>query len=192
MSSNQADLHGKYGIDEHRHRFAVWAAARAAQRGFTKVDSLRKALESCGVREFLASRDVESIDEHGFNDLHGSWCSKIMEYLIHQGISNVTFGRAAKLLAIYLKSVVVLGPAHGSRLSNIAHPPIDGILLSNLSRSKDLVSPHKVDWATIRWTKLGKEDYYKLIAELRAVLPGQLPFWRLEEYWTVTEEQVLR
>jgi hypothetical protein len=41
-----------YDLTEHRRRFAAWAAARGAQRGFTTVDSLRDALENCGIREF--------------------------------------------------------------------------------------------------------------------------------------------
>jgi len=39
-----------YDLAEHRHRFAVWAAARAAQRGFTTVKNLRAALQAADIR----------------------------------------------------------------------------------------------------------------------------------------------
>jgi hypothetical protein len=38
-------MSSQYTIDIHRHNFAVWAAARAAQRGFTTVENLKAALE---------------------------------------------------------------------------------------------------------------------------------------------------
>jgi hypothetical protein len=178
----------RYGIEEHSHRFSVWAAARAAQRGFTTVENLRTALEGSGVREFLKTGDIESVDEAAFETRHRSWCRSIMSWLTDAGVRNVTFGRAAKLIGIYLKSRVVLGVGHHSSLSRVAHPPIDGILLSNVARSPDVVSPYKGEWARVRWTRLDEEDYYRLIGQLRAILAPGAPFWVLEQYWTVTDE----
>jgi hypothetical protein len=40
-------------VFEHRHRFAVWAAARAAQRGFVTVEKLRDALEATDIVAFV-------------------------------------------------------------------------------------------------------------------------------------------
>src|SRR5467141_2609385 len=124
-----------YQISEHRHRFSVWAAARATQRGFCDVGSLRKALEACGVREFLARPNFGDIDESGFDAIHRQWCRKIMASLRKARICDVTFGRAAKLIAMYLKSEVVLGPGSGTAFAHVAHPPIDGILLRKLAAS---------------------------------------------------------
>jgi hypothetical protein len=33
---------------------------------------------------------------------------------------------------------------------------------------------------------LDKRAYYLLVADLRTLLPKSEPFWKLEEYWTVT------
>jgi hypothetical protein len=182
----------QYGIDDHRHRFSVWAAARATQRGLTNVVNLRKALEGCGVVAFLACGNLEAVDEAAFENHHRSWCRAIMACLIDLGVPNVTFGRAAKLIAIYLKSIVVLGSGCGSRLSQIAHPPIDGILLANIAVCPSIDSPHKAEWAKVRWTKLDEAPYYRLIGQLRAALvPADAPFWMLEQYWTVTDEEGL-
>jgi hypothetical protein len=114
-----------------------------------------------------------------------------MSWLIKAGIKNVTFGRAAKLIGIYLKGMVVLGSGYGSSLSRVAHPPIDSILLSKLARSPEVVSAHKAGWARVRWTQLDEGAYYRLIGQLRAALSPDAPFWILEQYWTVTDESRL-
>ena len=49
MSLN-ADL-SSYGVDEHRHRFAVWTASRAVQRGYLKTQQIQKAIETAHLRE---------------------------------------------------------------------------------------------------------------------------------------------
>ncbi len=83
-----------YNLSEHRHRFSVWAAARAAQRGFTTIDNLRDALELTDIRTFLEGRVAEPISSEQF-----------MDGLTEAGVQNVSFGRAAKLVAVYLKSM---------------------------------------------------------------------------------------
>jgi hypothetical protein len=179
-----------YELSEHRHRFSVWAAARAAQRGFTDVDTLRKALEACGVVEFLDNAKFDEIDAPRFDALHRQWCTLVVDFLKDSGVPNVTFGRAAKLVAIYLKSVVVLGPDSGTLFARIAHPPIDGILLGKLAVS-DVKSKNKDKWAKTKWTRLNDEQYYELIMQLREALGPEEPFWKLERFWTVTNDTEL-
>ena len=176
-----------YDIHEHRHRFSVWAAARATQRGFCNVDTLQEALETCGVREFLETANFGDIDATRFDAIHRQWCMSVVAFLEKARIPNVTFGRAAKLIAMYLKSVVVLGPNSGTAFSRIAHPPIDGILLGKLAASP-VHSEHKSKWAKTKWTKLNDQQYYELIMQLRQVLDGEEPFWMLERFWTVTND----
>lgn len=176
-----------YDINDHRHRFSVWAAARAAQRGFSNVVTLRGALESCGVVEFIARADLDDIDDTRFDALHRRWCRSVVAFLKKAGIRNVRFGRAAKLIAMYLKSVVVLGPDCKKAFARMAHPPIDGILLRNLAKS-EVKSEHKAKWAKIKWTKLDAERYYELVTELRETLGPKEPFWKLERFWTVTNK----
>jgi hypothetical protein len=177
-----------YEIDEHRHRFSVWAAARAAQRGFSAdVNTLRKALEACGVVEFLKTANLDDIDAKRFDGIHRRWCNSIVDFLEKARIPNVTFGRAAKLIAIYVKSVIVLGPHSATAFACLAHPPIDGILLGRLATSK-VSSEHKSKWAKIKWTKLNDDQYYELINQLRQALGPEEPFWKLERFWTVTDD----
>src|SRR5207302_1629337 len=82
-----------YDLAEHRHRFSVWAAARAAQRGLKggKVDVLRKALEQSGVMAFAKANDTP-IDQAAFDQAHRAWCRSIIAYLASKNVP-ATFGR---------------------------------------------------------------------------------------------------
>ena len=175
-----------YDLQEHRHRFAVWAAGRAAQRGLPQgsIPILREALEHCGIREYLSAKSSASISSSMFDRVHRAWCRSILRSLEH--LRGATFGRAAKLVAIYAKTVVTLGCEKNRSLAGAIHPPIDGILLSKMARCSELLSPHKKEWKDIRWTKLGEEEYYELINQLRDCLKSGEPFWMLERHWDVS------
>src|SRR5262249_33057939 len=103
-------------------------------------------------------------------------------------VNKVTFGRAAKLINVYMKAMVMLGPNSTSALSRVAHPPIDAILLSNIARSPDINLADKLGLARLRWTALDEQAYYHLINRLRPILDQDEPFWLLERHWTVTDE----
>jgi hypothetical protein len=106
-----------YGLAEHRHRFAVWAAARAAQRGFTTVRNLRDALQATDIRAVLASPSTFEYSATQFDELHRQWCLSICASLADRGLSKEkgTYGRAAKLVAVYLKAIVMMGDQCDSR-----------------------------------------------------------------------------
>jgi hypothetical protein len=125
-----------YDLFEHRHRFAVWAAARAAQRGYTSISVLREALEGSDIVVFL--RDPASVEcgVSRFDQLHLHWCRSIFTTLHNQGIAGTSFGRVAKLVAVYLKAMVVTGPLGTSPLAAVIHPPIDRILLQNIAAAR--------------------------------------------------------
>ena len=174
-----------YTLSEHRHRFAVWAAARASQRGFTKVQKLRKALEKSGIREVLAAPETRHLSAAEFDSLHRKWCSSIRLTLIEDGADkeSATFGRAAKLVAVYLKAIVIMSSDYDSSLGRNLHPPIDRILLQALAKSDRIKSAHQAEWGLINWTDLNESRYTNLIHQLRGVLPPNAPFWTIEEYW---------
>jgi hypothetical protein len=176
----------QYDLFTHRHNFAVWAAARAAQRSLTNVAKMRSALEKCGVVEFIRQYRGEEVSLAEFDVLHRTWCRCIIKCLVADGVSTAMYGRAAKLIAIYLKSMVIVGGGAGTSLACVAHPPIDEILLKNLRRAPTTLNIHKKEWRMIRWTKLNEAEYFRLIGQLRDYLGKDEPMWKLEEYWTVT------
>lgn len=180
-----------YNLFEHRHRFSTWAAARSAQRAFATVDELRRALEASGIREFLATEGSFDIDCAEFEMHHRQWCRSIVRTLTKNGTVGATFGRAAKVVAVYLKCMVVLGPLANTRLAVAMHPPIDRQLLQTLSSPQSRIdSQYKQYWRSVSWTNLDEKTYYKLVSQLRAVLKISEPFWKLEEYWGISKHVV--
>lgn len=177
-----------YDLLEHRHRFSAWAAAIAAKRDFTKVKNLKDAIEQCGIVSFLINDNAMFTDEATFKKHHKIWCRSIVDFLVGKGIAKVTYGRAAKLVAVYLKSMVIMEPHANSTLASVAHPPIDRILLQNLSRSPEIVNPDRRLWRFINWTELDEQSYYDLASQLRNCLKDDEPFWSLERFWTVTND----
>lgn len=127
-----------YSEYKHRHNFSVWAAARAAQRGFTNVEMLRDALEQCGIDVFVNTPSTES----EFEGHHKQWCNSICDFLNEKGVQNVTYGRAAKLVNVYLKSMLVLKNLSGEPAKFI-HPPIDRILLQNIAKNVTMEKEEK-------------------------------------------------
>lgn len=170
----------RYTAHNHRHNFAVWAAARATQRGFTDVKTLKCALEVSGVESF-ARRPIRLGQ---FNDQHRVWCMRIMNN-IEQGTGKYTsYGRAAKLVNTYLKTMLVLRDPM-SKAAAVIHPPIDRILLRNIATQANIEESTKRYLRGINWTSLEEGSYFELICVLREI-NGNQPFWMIEEYWTVT------
>lgn len=178
-----------YDITEHRHRFAVWAAARAAQRGFTTARNLRDALEATDIQEVLSAPGTLDLSAAQFDELHRRWCSTICSSLGDRQILKATHGRAAKLVAIYLKAIVVMGSEYNSSLARHMHPPIDRILLQSLATSNRITSPDKAAWRSISWTQLDEAAYDQLIGQLRGAIPAGAPFWMIEEYWEPSDSE---
>ena len=120
---------GVYTIHEHRHRFAAWAAARAAQRQFTTVARLRSALDAANIRERLTVPETYHLSPTQFDAVHRTWCKAICDSLSQASVAHVAYGRAAKLVAVYLKTVVLIGEGCETALGRCLHPPIDRTLL---------------------------------------------------------------
>jgi hypothetical protein len=178
---------GDYTIEEHRHRFAVWAAARAAQRGFRTVAVLREALEVTDLRSFLSGSASADIRKDEFDALHQDWCRAICEHLAHHSSTGVSFGRAAKLVAVYLKTMVIMGERWDSSLGRNAHPPIDRRLLKE-PRKQVKDKNLRREWSAVNWTQLDEAEYYALVRQLRdLVLPA--PFWTLEKHWQPSDRE---
>jgi len=175
-----------YSHFQHRHNFAAWCAARAVQRGFTKTPILKDALEKSGVVDFIKEYAGEEVSHEDYDKLHESWCNAILKIWEKAEVKGASYGRAAKLLAIYLKSMIVVQFA-GSSLSNVAHPPIDRIILQNISKDKTIHHPNKSKWKEISWTHLDKAAYSNLISDFKNIFKGK-PFWSIERYWTVQDD----
>lgn len=135
--------------------------------------------------DFLRSSEARPITAKRFDTLHRKWCDAARTALRRSGVRDCTFGRAAKLIAVYLKAMVVVGPCWYAPLARVAHPPIDRILLKAAARA--VGTPVSQTWSRINWTQLHVRRYYSLIKELREALPADQPFWQLEQYWDLRQ-----
>jgi hypothetical protein len=163
-----------YSHFQHRHNFAVWCAARAVQRKFTKSPFLKDALEKSGVVEFIKNNEGRSITQEDFDKQHESWCESIIQTWAKDKIKGASYGRAAKLIAVYIKSMIMVQNDR-SKLSDVAHPPIDRIIVQNISKDKNINHPNGTSWKKMNWTELNKSEYKKLIDEFQQVFDGK-PF----------------
>ncbi len=168
LNIDQAKL-TDYTIVNHRHRYACWTAARAVQRGYSvKTPEIIGAIENTNLNEKVSALHRTTITAVEFDDFHKEAANKLILGLQKHAITS--YGRAAKIIAIYIKTVHIIA-SPDSALSQVAHPPIDEILLKNLGLKNR------------KWTKLEETHYFELIQEFRAKL-GDQPFWKLEYAWS--------
>ena len=170
------DLHA-YSFPEHRHRFACWTAARAVQRSFAKSVMICKAIDASGNLRYFVERGTV-LNRDSFDEQHSVWCNRLMEDF--RALDKFcSFGRAAKIVAIYLKTAVVIPDAGNNERSGVIHPPIDRILLTGLSaNTKDkLFLAHP-------WTSFTESQYNEIKGRIKE---HGLPFnWKLEVAWQVS------
>lgn len=169
-----------YDHAEHLHRFACWTAAAAVRRAFAGNEVIAQVIEDINLKqELFELKNVEPSAEK-FDEKHKEYSyrlvTRLKELLNSQAEKDkVTYGRAAKIIAIYIKTCYVI-PDPECALSRVAHPPIDRILLSQISKC------HKIfDDKLPNWTQLDQDKYTALINELRHIEPDH--FWKLERYW---------
>lgn len=167
-----------YDYPEHRHQYAVWTAARAVQRNFANTSSIKSAIESSGLRAF--AEDNKAYTTELFDQLHKLWAKQLITSLQRSGVLKSNYGRAAKIIAIYLKTAVIICNSGKCNKSEVIHPPIDSILLTTIAAN----NPEMNILKTTRWTFLDEARYWNLVSMFRQ---SSLPFnWRLEEYWKAT------
>lgn len=176
----------KYNIDEHIHRFAVWTAARATSKSrlsnieiadLIETVGLRKRVEILrGVNPLTDSYYHQWIKETG-NDIVKTVKETVFKKTKKENFktNNFTFGLAAKVISIYIKTVDVIPSRGESALSIIAYPPIDSILLKciNLKYGLDL----KHQWSTFDWDK-----YEEVILKIKKHFDNTA-MWKIEENW---------
>lgn len=173
-----------YTIVKHKHRFAAWAASRAASVNgcrFT-VEHGRRILE--GARLHKTARTVDDLPQpSGFDRRHRRWRKGVIR-AAQEYQPAFTHGVAAKLINIYLKSVFICGGNHEDPRIKAIHPPIDSLLLDALYRND--IGGRRCEWQTarkIRWSKLDCEQYEDVISSIRQTVPEGSGLWEIEEYW---------
>jgi len=171
-----------YTIDLHTHRFAAWAAGRAASANGNRfsVEQGRAWLEAAGFDETF---EVGALPAPEKTDVtHRTWRRTIIRHAAKDA-KELSHGQAAKLINVYLKARFVCGGF--SKCPSVAalHPPIDRVLLNRLIKTD--FAGEKAIWRKARdtgWTKLSETEYEQLIKTLQQTL-RVTPLWMIEEHW---------
>ncbi|MCB0536986.1 MAG: hypothetical protein R2767_08955 [Chitinophagales bacterium] len=167
-----------YNMSEHTHRFAVWTAARAVQRNFTTTEVIETAINKTKLRDLAEGRIPEVIDQESYATfLIENSKTLIKELGKSVDKEKVTFGRAAKIIAVYLKTAVILPNKGVGVLCSLIHPPIDRILLTNIKKETTIDILDEIP----NWTQLDQKGYFEIWKKLQSLSP-EFP-WKIEYYW---------
>ncbi|MBU3676573.1 MAG: hypothetical protein FGM54_05240 [Chitinophagaceae bacterium] len=182
MSNEKQD----YNITEHIHRFAVWTAARAVQRNFTTTANIKAVIEKTQLRKLIENPEIAHDD---FNKFHDACAKKIIRSFEKIKDKNgnqlvATYGIAAKIIAIYIKTAVIIPNKGKKELSKVAHPPIDRILLSNLKKEYKEID-------NISWTKFDRDQYLETMRIINNIKAQKkyFAYWEIEVNWTASEDE---
>ncbi|MEM7573859.1 MAG: hypothetical protein AAF433_13215 [Bacteroidota bacterium] len=169
-----------YSESEHLHRFACWTAARAVQRGFSGANSksVKAAIDDSKLQskidDLCQSPNITAVQ---FDNWHREMGQELKSQLTQKGMQDISFGRAAKIIAIYFKTAR-LPSLIGTGIARVAHPPIDRQLLVALGKCGLYSRNNEV----IKWTAFKEEEYYACVETLRGIV-GEQPFWKIEVFW---------
>jgi hypothetical protein len=173
-----------YTIKDHKHRFAAWAASRAASiKGCRfSVEIGKDIIEECGLNKYIDNQSLLP-EPQDIDIKHREWRERIINAAQKHGI-EITHGVAAKLINMYFKSALVCGGSHEHERVKALHPPIDSLILASLAKNN--IGGYKKEWrkfSMIRWSKLNCQEYEELIGKLRSCFGINNGFWQVESHW---------
>ena len=175
-----------YNIKTHIHLYASWAASRAASTSIINrftVETGQKILENATIKKFILNPDSLPNEIIKFDEQHKNWREEIITFSKKFAKKEFTHGIAAKMINIYLKSIIICGGFHEHPNAQFIHPPIDSILLDGLASNN---FNNKAEfWKNAKsegWSNFDSSYYQKVIDEIRAGLNGK-PLWLIEKYW---------
>jgi hypothetical protein len=174
----------QYKIEEHKHRFAAWAASRAASTKTCRFNVLqgKNILEAAGLRELVADPSLLPIPT-AIDEKHREWRRAAIESAQSKDLTGFSHGTAAKLINVYLKAAFVCAGFQDHENVAALHPPIDSLLLDELYEGK--VGGLTEKWAAARkarWSKFNSQQYEEVIDAIREVAPGAA-LWKIEFWW---------
>lgn len=160
-----------YDLAEHHHRLdASTASSAASVKGCRfSVERGKAIIDAIGLKTAIEPTGAEQTDAQ-----HRVWREAAIKAAEAQGL-QFTHGVAAKLINVYLKARRLGGPDQ--------HPPIDSVLLTQLSAEN--FGGFRAVWDRARrrrWSKLTSDDYEEVITHVRLAMAGE-PLWKVEEHW---------
>lgn len=181
----------EYSIEKHKHMYAKWCAAAAYGRGLTGGGNQLAfdLLESSGIGRVTGPEHIgENVDE---------WQMGFMRAILNQstllGVADFSFGRAQKLVNIYLKTVLVCGGHHQDPRVAMIHPPLDLELFKGLrkylSKNRGQLAEARAAFIQAQktnpsWTTFTEKDYESHIKAVKLLMAGR-PLYQVEEHWSL-------
>ena len=178
-----------YPIEKHKHLYAKWCAAAAYGRGLVGGGNALafELIEASGLGRVTGPEHIgQNVDQWQLG-----FMKKIEAEAARRGVADFTFGRAQKLVNIYLKTVLVCGGHHQHPLVALLHPPLDFELFKGLRSflSKNRASLGNARAAVLaaqklnpRWTKFSEADYVAHIDAIKLLMADK-PLYQVEEHW---------
>lgn len=172
----------KYSIIEHKHRSAAWGAGRSASaKGCRfKVSAAKQLIEAIQLQKFIDNPEKLPAN---FDVAHRKWRITIIQRAKELGMPKIHDGMAAKLINVYLKSIIICGGYHDTPQAGKIHPPVDRLLLASLA--KDDIGGLKSFWnksAQKGWSKFSSTEYEAVIKNIKRVSEDN-PLWMIEDHW---------
>jgi hypothetical protein len=170
-----------YSIDEHIHRFGLWAAARAANKSLLSNKEVQHVLEAIQLKDKVASlRSKSDLDDKYYTVWLKENCTTLINEIKNLDCKDlkkdrISYGLAAKLISIYIKVVEVIPSKGNSLLSKIAFPPVDSILLKQINKSNKI-------FKETTWSKYDWDNYLEVVQKLKTKNNNQ-PMWMIESNW---------
>ena len=180
----------EFDIKNHKHKFAVWAAGRAASvkdQRFS-VESAKKLIDHINLQEYIDKPD--SLTDN-FDTIHDTWCKSLIEKSVEifdkkVQLKKIKYGVAAKLINVYLKTILVCGRYHEHEKVKMIHPPIDRLLFKGLAKCN--VGGLKGFWKEHLkkgkgWSQFDEKAYKEVIEKIKECTASDSGLYTIEHFW---------
>ena len=175
-----------YTLHTHRHNFACWTAARAMARNFTSTEHVASATQASKLRS-SCDTDANFGSKGVFDGWHHIQCHAVLTHwqtITGHPPKNPSYGRAAKAVALYLKTSIGMQARGSHSAQRYLHPPIDQVLSMGMRRELAYTI------ATLpKWMQLGRGEYRELVRRLDAWVGKEAgrERWMAEASWVPGE-----
>lgn len=176
-----------YDIHRHKHNYAIWTASRAWNRKLKGGDLAlaQQLIEVAGLENVRGPDDIGADVD--------AWLQEkmrlIVDYAGQNQIPGINYGRAQKLVNIYLKTKLICGGFETHPKVSLLHPPLDRELFDGLRRvfreqktSDAAAAFADAQKACSSWTNFELQDYLAHIRAIKLFMDGR-PLWMVEEHW---------
>lgn len=180
----------EFTIENHKYKFAVWAAGRAASvkdQRFS-VKSAKKLIDHINLQAYIDKPD--SLPDN-FDTIHHTWCKSLIEKSVEifdekVQLKKIKYGVAAKLINVYLKTILVCGRYHEHEKVKKIHPPIDRLLFKGLAQcnvggQKDFWKEHLGKGKG--WSQIDEEAYKEVIEKIKECTASGSGLYTIEHFW---------